>query len=256
MSAPASLMIGSRFSRCHAAKPAAVAAKLPDRRGDKAARTVLRPSGGRSATSSAKPPSGRCRPEQQHVVEAQHRRIGGVAVGQPDRAGIEAVQGLAPRLHVGEAAQPHETVRIVEIAELADDRHALGFLALDQLAIEDVDQRIAGAGHKIVLAQFDDRRQRRGSGRPLCCVIACRLLLGFLPGGLRSAAAAVEAGGGVLLTARVGSGLQDDQPTRPRVVLLEPRPAMRGARVGHDIRACVLSIALAPAATLSSWSRS
>ena len=80
------------------------------------------PGFGRSAMSQREAAVRRRGLEQQHVVEAQHGRIGGVAIGQPDRAGIETGQRPPARLHVGKSAQPDETVGIVEIAELADDR--------------------------------------------------------------------------------------------------------------------------------------
>ena len=41
--------------------------------------------------------------------------------------------------------------------------HPFGLLAFDQMAVENADQRFARAGHQIVLAQLDDRRQ---AGRP------------------------------------------------------------------------------------------
>ena len=80
-------------------------------------------------------------------------------LAMPDRAGIEGGQRPLPRFHVVEAAQPDEAVRIVEVAELADDGHALGLLALDEMAVEDVDQRVARAGMQVILAELDDRRE-------------------------------------------------------------------------------------------------
>ena len=50
----------------------------------------------------------------------------------------------------------HEAVGTVEIAELADDRHALRLLRLDELAVKELDQRLAGARLELVLAELDD----------------------------------------------------------------------------------------------------
>ena len=120
--APASVMIGRRFSRCQPAKAAASPRRLQMVAAIEAACRLdgsrCRPVGDVQREAAVR----RRGLEQQHVVEAQHGGVGGVAIGQPDRAGIETGQRPLARLHVGKSAQPDETVGIVEVAELADDR--------------------------------------------------------------------------------------------------------------------------------------
>src|ERR1700761_6425586 len=75
----------------------------------------------------------------------------------PHRPAIERRQRSRSCRHVGKAPQPDKAVRIAGSAERADDIHALGFLALDEFSLEQVDQHIALAGFQGVLAQLDDR---------------------------------------------------------------------------------------------------
>ena len=70
----------------------------------------------------------------------------------PDRAEVEALQGFASRLHVGKAAHPDELVRIVAIAELANNPHSLCFLPLDEMLLEQGDEIIAATGFHRILA--------------------------------------------------------------------------------------------------------
>jgi hypothetical protein len=55
----------------------------------------------------------------------------------------------------------------VEIPELAQQAHAVGFLALDELPLEQGDQVVATARLHPVLAQLDDGLG--GHGNPCCC---------------------------------------------------------------------------------------
>jgi hypothetical protein len=73
----------------------------------------------------------------------------------PYRAEIKAIQRRRARGHVGKTAQPDETVRAVQVAELADDPHAVSLLALDEMAVEDVDQHVPFAWMQRVLTQFE-----------------------------------------------------------------------------------------------------
>ena len=59
-----------------------------------------------------------------------------------------------------EAAQPHEAVVAVEVAELAHHRHARRFLRDDKLVVEHIDEGVAPTGMQGVPAQLDD-----GAGR-------------------------------------------------------------------------------------------
>src|SRR6185369_13008583 len=64
---------------------------------------------------------------------------------------------MLPRLHVAEAAQPDEAIRIVEIAVLTDDAHADRLLPFDEVIVEDVHEHVALAWMQRVLAQLEDR---------------------------------------------------------------------------------------------------
>lgn len=52
---------------------------------------------------------------------------------------------------------PDEAVRIREIAELAEDAHAVRFLPLDEVRLEHGDQRLARARMQRVLPELDYR---------------------------------------------------------------------------------------------------
>jgi hypothetical protein len=45
-------------------------------------------------------------------------------------------------------------IRCIEVAEQADEAHPVAFLALDELALEQLDQNVALAGMQGVLAQL------------------------------------------------------------------------------------------------------
>jgi hypothetical protein len=73
----------------------------------------------------------------------------------PDRAVVEALERRPAIVHRGEAAHPHEPVRVVQVAELSDDVDAGRLLPADELAVEERDERIPGPGTKRVLPQLD-----------------------------------------------------------------------------------------------------
>ena len=98
-------------------------------------------------------------PEKQDIVGIDHGGVGGLPMGLPDRPAIEGLQRPPAALHVGEAAQPDETFRVVEVPELADQGHADLLLALDEFAFEQIDEFVPPAGIQGVLAQFDHRHQ-------------------------------------------------------------------------------------------------
>jgi hypothetical protein len=94
-------------------------------------------------------------PQQQDVVGVDHRRVGFGAVFFPHRSVIEAAESLGPGLHVGEPAQPHETVGVVGVAELAHQRHAGRLLWFDELPFEEADQVVAPARMECVLPELN-----------------------------------------------------------------------------------------------------
>ena len=74
----------------------------------------------------------------------------------PHRAAVEGLERPLARRHVAEAAKPDEGVRIVEVPELAEHVHADRLLRLDELAIEELDQRLALAWAERIAAQLDN----------------------------------------------------------------------------------------------------
>jgi len=96
-------------------------------------------------------------PQEQHVVRVDHRGVGLGAVRFPGRPAVEAGQRPGPDGHAREPTDPHEPVRLVQVTELADDRHAGRLLALDELPVEKLDQYFSLARPQRVLPQFHDR---------------------------------------------------------------------------------------------------
>ena len=72
---------------------------------------------------------------------------------------VEGLKAFGAALHVAESAQPHESIRVIEVAELADHLQAECLLRFDELAIEEIDEDVALAGMQDVLAQLDNRRE-------------------------------------------------------------------------------------------------
>src|SRR5215813_6506767 len=95
-------------------------------------------------------------PQQQDIVRINHHRVGFGAVFFPHRSVVEAAESLSPGLHVWESAEPHETVGVVQVAELAHQRHAGGLLRFDELTFEQADQVVAPARVESVLPEFDN----------------------------------------------------------------------------------------------------
>jgi hypothetical protein len=63
----------------------------------------------------------------------------------PDRSTIEGTQPFCAGGHVAKSPQPHESIRVVNIAELAEHSHPECLLALDELLIKEIDENIARA---------------------------------------------------------------------------------------------------------------
>src|SRR5258706_9959664 len=78
----------------------------------------------------------------------------------PDRTRVEALQSHAPCLHSGKAAQPNELVGIAPIAELANNPHAVSFLPLNQVFLEQGDELVAATWFERILAQLYYRTAR------------------------------------------------------------------------------------------------
>src|SRR5436190_9629671 len=75
----------------------------------------------------------------------------------PDWPAIEFLQRSRARRHVGEAAEPDETIGIIHVAKLANDNDASRLLGLDELLFEKVDQHIAHAWLQRVLPKLHHR---------------------------------------------------------------------------------------------------
>jgi hypothetical protein len=69
---------------------------------------------------------------------------------------VERLQACRARREVGEPAQPDEAIGGIAIAELPDHAHPLRLLRLDELAIEQIDQRVALAGMQRVLPELEN----------------------------------------------------------------------------------------------------
>jgi hypothetical protein len=107
--------------------------------------------------------------EQQHIVRIEHRNVGRPPVLTPDGAEVEPFEGAAPRFHVGEAAQPDESIGTGKVAELAEDPHAVLLLPLDEMLLEQGDQLAAAARLERILAQLEDGTARL---RGMCVRVA------------------------------------------------------------------------------------
>jgi hypothetical protein len=51
-----------------------------------------------------------------------------------------------------------EAIRVVQIAELSEDLHAHGFLRLDELTVEELDQGVARTRLERVASELDDSK--------------------------------------------------------------------------------------------------
>jgi hypothetical protein len=96
------------------------------------------------------------RPQQQHVVAVDHRRVGGGAVRLPHRPAIEGREAARAARHIRKAVHPDEVVGPVEVVELTHHRHARGFERGDECVLEEIDQHVALARMQRVAPQFDD----------------------------------------------------------------------------------------------------
>jgi hypothetical protein len=71
-------------------------------------------------------------------------------MASPDWSPVEGVESLTTGGHVAEAAQPDESVWVVEMPELSEHAHADGLLRLDELSVEQLDRRFASIGVDLV----------------------------------------------------------------------------------------------------------
>jgi hypothetical protein len=132
------------------------AGEVADRRDDEAALEIG--GAGRRPLALHRFESGSraCRAKEQHVVRVDHRRVCGVTVSLPNRAAVEGLQASCSAAHVAKAPDPDESIRLVEVAELADHRHVDRFLCLDELAVEELDQDVSPARMERVLPELED----------------------------------------------------------------------------------------------------
>ena len=100
--------------------------------------------------------------QKQHVIRIDHRCVGSVTMRLPNGAIVKRLEPCLAHFHIRETAEPHETIGIVEIAELPDDAQAVRLLIFEKLALEERDQRITLARNQRVLAQFQDRAEGGG----------------------------------------------------------------------------------------------
>ena len=93
--------------------------------------------------------------EQPHIAHVDHRLVRRRLVLGPDRPAVELLQRGMTRLHVGETANPDESIGAAAIAELPHDRHADRFLRFDEVSIEEIDQDVPLSRLQGVLTQLD-----------------------------------------------------------------------------------------------------
>jgi hypothetical protein len=74
----------------------------------------------------------------------------------PNRTAVKILERFCPRRHVGKTPEPNESVRIIEIAELADDFHPDSLLRLHEFPIEQIDQYVPFSGVQSVLSELND----------------------------------------------------------------------------------------------------
>jgi hypothetical protein len=84
--------------------------------------------------------------------DVDHGLVRSSAVLFPEWAAVERRERRTAGGVVAEAAYPYEPVGVVEVPELPYDVDAHRFLGLDQLPIEQLDQRVAPARVQRVLA--------------------------------------------------------------------------------------------------------
>ena len=96
------------------------------------------------------------RDEEVDVVGVDHGRVGRLAVLLPHRAAVEALEEEEPIGQRGEPAEPDEGVVGVAVAELADHVRAQLLLRLDEVAVEQVDERVALSRVECVTPQLHD----------------------------------------------------------------------------------------------------
>ena len=124
---------------------------------------------GRGARRGATPSTRPRRPQQQHVVVVDEGGVGGVAMALPHRSGIEDVSAS---LRTGMPGNPrNQTKRSVASRSRNWPITCMptASCGLDELAFEQVDQFIAAAGLRRVLAQFDHAHRRAQAARPRRC---------------------------------------------------------------------------------------
>src|SRR5262245_21376589 len=110
--------------------------------------------------------------QQEDIVAVDHRRVGSLAVPGPDRAAVEGAQCVGTEGHVRKAANPDEAIRIVRVAERPEHADPDGLLRLHELALEELDQRLARAGVERVPPQLDDTRTPRLRTHPSTLALA------------------------------------------------------------------------------------
>jgi hypothetical protein len=78
----------------------------------------------------------------------------------PDRAVVEGLERFRACAHVAKASEPDEAVRVVQVAKL-NHPHPNCLLSLDELTVEQIDERVPHARVEPVLPQLDDRVRLR-----------------------------------------------------------------------------------------------
>ncbi len=99
------------------------------------------------------PRSGARRAQQGHIVRVDHRCVCGVAMGPPSRPAVERAERFGSSRHVPKAPEPDETARVAQVAKRTEHVTANRRLGLDELTLEQLDQRLVHVAMQRVLAQ-------------------------------------------------------------------------------------------------------
>jgi hypothetical protein len=95
------------------------------------------------------------RPQQHDVVGINHGGVRCVTVRSPYRSTVEPGQCNVSRVEIAKSAQPHEVIWTHWVAKLSEYLHSYSFLSFDELAVEQLDQRVTLSRVKQVLAKLN-----------------------------------------------------------------------------------------------------
>src|SRR5262245_24510691 len=99
------------------------------------------------------------------VVILEDHRVGGIAPGLPEGAAVEAGERAETRLHVSEATDPDEAVRLAHDLELAQRVHALVPLGAEEMLLGVANEVARLARCEAIVPQLDHLHRNRSATR-------------------------------------------------------------------------------------------